>query len=369
MASHTFGQKRRMDGRPAGGSSNLEKSDLAFAQALQRQLDQEAKAHAAAAAAHETTMGNMAFQASAAAAAAHDMVLGNMAFAHGLHVGLIQRTAAHAAAAAAAASAHELKSEMLATYLQSMEQGEGRSQRFKRLCKEEAKNEETIDGRALLFVNAVLEAHEKQRLQCLPIARDTMFDMTVQMLMKQQELKQRRRNCNASIAYHYTSSNAIASIGTHGLLSEADRSETGVGTTQHGITYGDGVYVGNNPLSFRDLGDTCILCVVLRGKEKLYEGDEDGQSRRHRPDTVLSDRDPIIAEVVLRESCQVVPVYIIKKVALRAAERAAEEAEAFAYDWAGRTRKRSKRANSFELIVQAVQGILDKVVNVKSSAP
>ena len=38
--------------------------------------------------------------------------------------------------------------------------------------------------------------------------------------------------------------------------------------TFHGAVFGDGVYCANNPDTFANYGDTCLLCAVMRGKER-----------------------------------------------------------------------------------------------------
>ena len=65
-----------------------------------------------------------------------------------------------------------------------------------------------------------------------------------------------------------TSSSNLSSIGENGLFSKRERTAAAVTTTKtHGAVYGDGIYVGNNPHTFARYGDTCVVCIVIRGHE------------------------------------------------------------------------------------------------------
>ena len=65
-----------------------------------------------------------------------------------------------------------------------------------------------------------------------------------------------------------TNSSNLASIGENGLFSGRERTAASVRShSKHGSVYGDGIYVGNNPHIFSRYGDTCVVCIVIRGNE------------------------------------------------------------------------------------------------------
>lgn len=104
--------------------------------------------------------------------------------------------------------------------------------------------------------------------RCTAIARDTMFDMAKKLLIFQERLLMLGSMPTATIAFHYTNSANLASIGENGLYSRRERSAASVTShSNHGAVYGDGIYIGNNPHIFSRYGDTCVVCIVIRGLE------------------------------------------------------------------------------------------------------
>lgn len=73
--------------------------------------------------------------------------------------------------------------------------------------------------------------------------------------------------CGVFVAIDTSSAN-LHSIGTNGLFSKRERTAAAVtSASTHGAVYGDGIYVGNNPHTFSRYGDTCVVCIVIRGHE------------------------------------------------------------------------------------------------------
>ena len=78
---------------------------------------------------------------------------------------------------------------------------------------------------------------------------------------------------------------------------------------------------GNNPVAFSNYGDVCLLCVILRGRETRW----DSPRRDPSIDTIVGNkvlrgqmaaanmgRHHVNDELVLRESSQCVPVFVIR---------------------------------------------------------
>lgn len=97
-------------------------------------------------------------------------------------------------------------------------------------------------------------------------------------------------------------------------------SVTGVSKHFSGAVFGQGVYVSTHPTYFKNYGDVCLMCCVLRGQEKRVTDLNTAQTARAKGfHTVIGNKvsrakAPHKAdEIVLGGSDQVVPVFIVMK--------------------------------------------------------
>jgi deltex-like protein len=117
------------------------------------------------------------------------------------------------------------------------------------------------------------------------------------------------------IEYHYTNSEHIESIRSHGLLTVEDRIAKGIYMERKALPFGNGIYTGNNPFAFQSYGEVGLLVAVLKGKAYRVRGQGNyAQPFQVRPgmDTVVgnqhSDAPFHNEESVLQASAQVLPL-------------------------------------------------------------
>jgi hypothetical protein len=142
----------------------------------------------------------------------------------------------------------EDESMKLATTLQGQFRKEQRTERAQRAVRKQREEEELlggIDGMALVFVQRVLGlAREHGGEQVEALARDDLVFFAQAMLQcREQWLAQwPRPPTNATVAYHYTSAQAIPTIRQVGLLSQKERQQNNAVTNKafNGAVYGDG---------------------------------------------------------------------------------------------------------------------------------
>ncbi|KAL9191213.1 hypothetical protein ACHAXT_000919 [Thalassiosira profunda] len=157
------------------------------------------------------------------------------------------------------------------------------------------------------------------------VSHDDMVWFAEHMMGLQKEYgeSQQREHTKVDVGFHYTQSDNIPKIRTHGLLTKGERKEKSVTSAKTNASFfGDGIYTANNPTSFRHFGDVGLIVGRLKGKvfrttKSLSSGTDIGGAT-----TVIGDKlttspkldsngfplDARTNEVVLRTSKQVLPM-------------------------------------------------------------
>ena len=158
---------------------------------------------------------------------------------------------------------------------------------------------DTIEGKAFLFVERVLEKHKELSAGSAvtdslisPVARDDMTFMAERMFQEQQNFWSAGKPVRVDIAYHYTQSQNMDRIRTDGLMTHAERQAASVTSNYNGSVYGDGVYTGNGPFAFRAYGDVGLIVARMKG---VVERIEMGTARKDSSagiDTVIGNKRP-----------------------------------------------------------------------------
>ena len=134
----------------------------------------------------------------------------------------------------------------------------------------------SIEGRAWLFVerlgkfveqfNLKLPESDRGIIQMMP--RDDLFFLACDFFKRQEKFHNKGIPCNASMGYHYTNSEYMGTIGVVGLKNHKERQEVGI-DHHNGSRFGEGIYVAEEPRTWRSYGDTCILVAILPGKQMI----------------------------------------------------------------------------------------------------
>jgi deltex-like protein len=182
---------------------------------------------------------------------------------------------------------------------------------------------ESLDGRAWLFVNQVLDLHKRLSTTVAPepqtVAVDDMVFLGKNFLQCIQEFEQNAWPAHVTLAYHYTRSNRMDSIKQDGLMTLADRKKAY--NISHGVgVFGDGVYTATNPFAFRRFGDVGLLVAIIQGHATRVPFDTRAIQDMPRINTKIGNKALIqingqitdaikyTDELVLRESKQCLPL-------------------------------------------------------------
>lgn len=210
----------------------------------------------------------------------------------------------------------------LATQLEQ----EFQQEKHRRKGEEEAAMTNSLDGRAWLFVNQVLELH-KNITATAPgpstVAVDDMVFLGRNFLQCLQEFEHKGYPCRVTLAYHYTSSAAMDKIKQDGLMTLEERRKTYSTSNSHGAVFGDGIYTANNPFAFRHFGDTGLLVAVLLGNvSRVPMGGKKpndstintviGNKMLRRVTGTIPEKTKYTDELVLQESKQCLPLMQFK---------------------------------------------------------
>jgi len=169
---------------------------------------------------------------------------------------------------------------------------------------------QTPDGRALLFVEDIHAVPDRTGAE--PLSKDDMVYMAKRFVLFREELARKGRTFDISFGWHWTTRDSLETIRESGLMCRTEMKSTGIKPAKiAGSVYGDGIYVANNCETFRRYGDTCLLCLILRGRVSMHG---DGQTGY---DTVIGNKKtkPKIGhpnnEIVLQRCDQIFPVFIV----------------------------------------------------------
>ncbi|KAL9182764.1 hypothetical protein ACHAXT_004043 [Thalassiosira profunda] len=136
------------------------------------------------------------------------------------------------------------------------------------------------DGKAVLAVQEIIALVQSAKAQfidnnptlmkqhnCLEaVTIDDMVFFAKNLLDLQGEYISKNIPAHIDVGYHYTGSENMANIRTHGLLTRADRQTNKVQATNKGSMFGDGIYTANNGTCFSAYGNTGLLVGRLKGK-------------------------------------------------------------------------------------------------------
>jgi deltex-like protein len=144
-------------------------------------------------------------------------------------------------------------------------------------------------------------------------SKETLINLTINFLSKQEDFRSSCKPISAEIAFHYTAGENLQTIQHEGLLDGECRRKM----------YGRGVYVGNNPHAFVTYGEVGLVVLVLKGAVKqMFSGSDSfvdpsvnsfqanklsrsmitGNTGEH-----FTPSSPYFDEVILRNGSQVLP--------------------------------------------------------------
>mmetsp|Transcript_326 Transcript_326/g.920 ORF Transcript_326/g.920 Transcript_326/m.920 type:complete len:570 (+) Transcript_326:710-2419(+) len=156
---------------------------------------------------------------------------------------------------------------------------------------------DTVEGKAFLFVERVLEQHRKLSIgdalinsQISPVARDDMTFMCEKLFQEQQTFWSAGKPFRVDIAYHYTRSQNMDRIRTDGLMTHAERQANSVTSNYNGSVFGDGVYTGNGPFAFRGYGDVGLIVARMKGVAERRGMMVDAPGTGTGADTVIGNK-------------------------------------------------------------------------------
>lgn len=201
--------------------------------------------------------------------------------------------------AAARAQPVDSSSYWTAVRIKQEEHAEWRQEVEERKENDNKKMYDTIEGKAFLFVERVLEKHKElstgdAAVDSLisPVARDDMTFMAERMFQEQQNFWSAGKPTRVDIAYHYTRGQNMDRIRTDGLMTHAERQASSFTSNYNGSVFGDGVYTGNGPFAFRAYGDVGLIVARMKG---VVDRIEIGTARRDASagiDTVIGNKRP-----------------------------------------------------------------------------
>jgi deltex-like protein len=182
----------------------------------------------------------------------------------------------------------------------------------------------TTTGKATLFVEKILQAHENvisaatfptiDASKISAVAKDDMVFLAERMLEAQETFQKNGIDPTVDIGYHYTAELHMDKIRVDGLMTRSDRQSAGVGNHTNGAVFGDGIYTANNPFVFRHFGAVGLLVARLKGMAvRLVPSQKEGNSDSNSvvgnkcPTTIATTGD-FHDEIVLRTSAQVLPL-------------------------------------------------------------
>ena len=197
----------------------------------------------------------------------------------------------------------------------------------------------TTFGRAVMAVERIVrlvelmkigvESNDLKQLGLECVAKNDMVYFAERFLAKHEEFRANGIPCVVDIGYHYTNKTSMNCIQKHGLMTEQDRTSSNIQVAKTGAIFGDGIYTGNNPMSFQKYGSVGLIVARLKGKTvrvpqslQSFQGGEVGNTiignkkAKSRSRWPKSDH---LHEVVLQSSSQCLPLLRYNREALLAA--------------------------------------------------
>lgn len=88
-----------------------------------------------------------------------------------------------------------------------------------------------------------------------PVSRDDMVAMAERLFSLQEEFQRNGIDPHVDVCYHYTNERNMVNIQEHGLLTAEELTTTGQLMRKRFLTFGPGIYTGNNPFAFSRHGN------------------------------------------------------------------------------------------------------------------
>jgi hypothetical protein len=140
----------------------------------------------------------------------------------------------------------------------------------------------TVTGRAVKFVQALLDLHETIQgheagqppiISTAAVADDLVW-LVKRMIVKRDEHQSKQICTHVDLGYHYTQHGNLERIRTDGLLSLKERTERKIQSNYNGSQCGDGIYTCSDPTSYRSYGPVGLLVARLKGTTASVVSDE-----------------------------------------------------------------------------------------------
>ena len=190
---------------------------------------------------------------------------------------------------------HNRKDMTLAQFLQHEEDARSRKADPN---KEHTDMTENKTGRAVLAVQRIIELVRELKMKYPmyatnidPVATDDMVYLAERLLERQEEFVQDNIPSHVDIGYHYTNPPNMQAIRTNGMMTKGERkSQRITSSTKHGSVFGDGIYTGNNPKSFRKYGSIGLLVARLQGNTVKVPYTLQHKTIQANTNTVIGDK-------------------------------------------------------------------------------
>jgi hypothetical protein len=144
-----------------------------------------------------------------------------------------------------------------------------------------------------------------------PVAVDDMVFLAEKLFVAQERFQREGKTYKVDIGFHYTRNVNMERIRTDGLLNRVEREEGQIkDVVFNGAAFGEGIYTGTDPFSYRNYGDVGLMVARLAGNTmeykrsgKGYELGNDAVISSHRKSLlVLKDSHQCLAMVKFKSS-------------------------------------------------------------------
>ena len=172
---------------------------------------------------------------------------------------------------------------------------------------------ESPTGRAVLLVEAVITLLAPYAAKGIePIGKDDAVYLAEKLIECQSNFKSQGKSPLVTIGYHYTPKQNLEAIRVDGLLTVEDRIAAKNKNVSNRAFFGNGVYSGTNPFAFTPYGDIGLMIAIIKGTEQ-HVGKTPSPQYALLPDTDTivgnkTGKAPHHDEVIMRKSCQVLPL-------------------------------------------------------------
>ena len=179
--------------------------------------------------------------------------------------------------------------------------------------KEMEQMKQTVAGRAVLLIESILRLVENEKYSKYGIEalnKDDAVYFAENLIVCKEHFQLQKKPDQVTLGYHYTRTACLENIRKNGLLTVEDRVAQNIcNDKKPGEFFGQGIYTGTNPMAFTKYGELGLVVAILKGLEHIKE------KRKQQPpsdvNTIIGNKSgiaPYEDEVILRQSCQVIPL-------------------------------------------------------------